>query len=130
MNKNSLEHELACYYRQIKKQLVCKSAKKKKLIAELKGSIVEYLEDHSDSTIKNIAEHFGSPADIADSYISSMEGDELGGNLHKSRRVFMIAVIAAFIIIAMFSVLCLVEYFENKKSAQGYDAVTVQYSLI
>ena len=78
MNKNSLEHELACYYRQIKKQLVCKSAKKKKLIAELKGSIVEYLEDHSDSTIKNIAEHFGSPADIADSYISSMEGDELG----------------------------------------------------
>ena len=51
MNKSSLEHELACYYRQIKKQLVCKSAKKKKH-CRAEGSIVEYLEDHSDSTIR------------------------------------------------------------------------------
>lgn len=125
MKNNRLELDLNFYYHEIKKQLVCKSSKKKKLIMELKGNIAEFLEDNPNSSINVITQHFGTPEDIADGYISSMEGGELGSNLQKSKWFRRIITMALLVIVAIVSLVCIIELLDNHNYAQSSEIVEV-----
>lgn len=75
MHKHNIKSELNNYYKQIRANLP-NSRQSVKMIHDLSNSINDYTENHSAYGMQDIIETFGSPEEIADSFISSLNSKE------------------------------------------------------
>ena len=72
---------LKLYYRQIRNNLYCSKKRKKRLLDELKTNIEESLEEKPNLTYGELLEIYGTPKEIADSYIESLDPEEYAEDL-------------------------------------------------
>ena len=100
MTRN-LNKELKKYYRDISKAL-SGSKEKKMIIAQIKSSVRQYIQDNSDATFNDITQKFGSPAEIVEQYFDDDVAKKLSAQLNKRRKTsFAIAVIAFIVLIVL-----------------------------
>ncbi len=108
--------ELKKYYSDISKALVCSRKEKTAFITELKSNIDEYLAKEPDTAIENIMEEFGTPLEIANSFI-----DNAGANVIKKKidikKYILLALAVALIIYLIFVVVSLIDVHTE---AHGY----------
>lgn len=71
------------YLKQVKKY--CPLSFRKKLITELKSDLLDFLNDHPDSTLENIYQHFGTPETFASEYILAMDNEQRQKLIHRSK---------------------------------------------
>lgn len=75
------------YLKQVKSHLTCPAALKKTFLEQLQGDVEEFLETAPNATLEELTQRFGSPSEMAHSYIDSLDGDELQKQLRKSKIV-------------------------------------------
>lgn len=103
MNKH-----LEAYYKEIYSLIVCEGKQKKAFIKELQSAVCEYTELNPACTIEDIRAVFGTPEEIAVSFIEN-------GSLTKVKRqinikkVIIAAVITALLIWFAFAVISLID---------------------
>lgn len=71
------EDDIKKYLYQTKMLLPLYKQPEKKLLRELSDSIETYLDKHPDASMDDIKKHFGTPLEIAQGYVDSMDIDEL-----------------------------------------------------
>ena len=71
------------YLKQVKKY--CPLSFRKKLITELKNDLLDFLENHPDSTLENIYQHFGTPETFASEYILAMDNEQRQELINRSK---------------------------------------------
>lgn len=87
MNKRNGNSDLAKYYKQIKLNLPY-SKQASSLINNLKFSIAEYTDKHPCYTIQEIIDIFGTPEEIVESFILSLNSAEYKKNISVKKIIF------------------------------------------
>ena len=77
---------LKLYYRQIRNNLYCSKKRKKRLLDELKTNVEESLEENPNLTYGELLEIYGTPKEIADSYIESLDPEEYAEDIRRIKR--------------------------------------------
>lgn len=91
---------LKLYYRQIRNNLYCSKKRKKRLLDELKTNIEESLEEKPNLTYEELLEIYGTPKEIADSYIESLDPEEYAEDIRRIKRKKWMFGIVFFSVIA------------------------------
>lgn len=114
---------LRSYFRSIRNHLTCSRKQKKQILSELKTNITTFLEEHPQTDFQMIQSHFGSPQQIASTYLSDLTDAEL---LHKLQiRKKVIAIIACLMAAILVIWLAVVGWAIVKEIiiADGYAAI-------
>ena len=92
---------LRSYFRSIRSCLTCPRKQKKQIIRELKTNVTAFLEENPKASFEVIASHFGSPQQIASTYLSDLTDAELLHKLHIRKKVITIiaGIMAAILVI-------------------------------
>ena len=97
MTRN-LNKELKKYYREISKAL-SGSKEKKIIVAQIKSSVRQYIQDNTDATFNNIVQKFGSPSEIVEQYYDDNVAKDLSAQLNKHKKIGLVMVIVFILII-------------------------------
>ncbi len=120
------EKELKKYFRAISGELYCPEKTKRRILATVKENVATYLEENSAATFEEIQKHFGTPRQIAASYVEEMETPELIAKLRVRRRIITVICVAvgiAVLIWAVAVVIALIDSF-NASGGTGYSYIT------
>lgn len=91
------EKALSEYYKAIKR--CCPKSIRKRLLADLKDSVWDYIENNEGATIENVEKHFGTPEQFASEYTASLDSDEQKKLIKKSKLTVIITVSVAICLI-------------------------------
>ena len=99
MSNNTVHGEAAAklFCKNTKSNINCPRKIKKDLILRIESSVYDYIESQPDASYDDITAQFGSPRELADSYISSLDSDEISKAIKKAKTI-KIAVIVTCII--------------------------------
>ena len=91
------------YLKQVRRALPCPAALKKQVLTGLGEDISRYIQEHPDADGQALAGVFGTPEQIAQTYIDTLSAEELAAALRKRSKIWR-AVIA---IVGACALLCL-----------------------
>lgn len=120
------EKELNKYLQNIRRELYCPGTAKRRILATVKENVATYLEENPAATFEEIQKHFGTPRQIAASYVEEMETPELMAKLRIRKRIITVICVAvglAVLIWAVAVVIALVDSF-NSTGGSGYSYIT------
>ena len=87
-----------------KSNLNCPRKIKKDLILRIESSVYDYIESRPDASYDDITTQFGSPRELADSYISSLDSDEISKAIKKAKTIKTAVIVTCIIaLIALFA---------------------------
>ncbi len=107
MNK-SLICQLDSYYKEITDYLICSKKEKSSFIKELKTDIDEFILSFPEAAYEDIISTFGTPREIADSFISLAKTEDIRKRLD-IRKLITGLLLAAFIIYLLFIIISLID---------------------
>ncbi len=121
MNKH-----LKAYYKEISSLMVCEGKLKKAFIKELKSAVNEYTELNPTCTIEDISAVFGTPEEIAFSFIENGSFTKVKKQLDV-KRVIIAAVITALIIWFAFAVISLIDVHQEAHGTLTEGMLIISY---
>lgn len=92
--------ELTQYYKSIQRLLPCTGVQKKRFMHDMIHSVNAYLLENPNVSFDAVASHFGTPQEIADTYIEEIPPLELRQKLKRKKQIVnIIAAVAASIVL-------------------------------
>lgn len=86
----SREKQIKKYCQSISWELYCPPTAKKRIMSAIRENIAAYLEENPDAAFEDIQKHFGTPRQIAASYIEELEMPELVRKLNVRRSILTV----------------------------------------
>lgn len=108
------------YYREVRSLLPGGFRRKRKLMKGLGDSLVRYLEDVEEADYSMIVRHFGTPAQIAVSYMEEMEPQEVLRELNVRKKIVSILVVSMTSIVLLWGVGVLISAVDFANSIGGH----------
>lgn len=94
-------NSLSGYYREIRSWLPCSRKQKEQILGRFRDSVQAYLDENPGADFEQIRSHFGTPEQIAGTYVEELGTAELLRSLRVRRRVLtIIAATAAFVLVS------------------------------
>ena len=121
----SIERDVELYIDKIKVNLICKKEEKNRIVSDIRESVYDFVENNDINDIKKVYSHFGTPEEIAKTYYSEKELEEIKKNAKKENYI-RYAIIAAFIIFVI-AVICTVAN-SNRLLKEKYS--TPKYGMV
>lgn len=91
---NSSDKQLRKYYHGVKKWLPGSGNQKKRVVDQIRNAVSLFMAEHPEADYTAIECHFGTPQEIAASYVVEMESKELLSDLQIRKKI--VGVIAVF----------------------------------
>ena len=87
-----------------KSNINCPRKIKKDLILRIESSVYDYIDGNPDASYNEIEAHFGSPRELANSYISSLDSEEICKAIKKAKTIKIAVIVTCIIaLIALFA---------------------------
>lgn len=118
------------YLREVNSWLPCRRKLKTKIVAEITSNVSLFVTENSNSGYNEIVARFGTPQQIASTYVDEMETTELLNDLRIKRKIVSTVIAGVFVLIVTWSVAMGMIYFEGHKNINGnlnYDGIEVTY---
>lgn len=115
----NIDREIRLYLKHIKLLLPAYSRPERKYLADLKNRIQDIVQEHPDISIKGIEDLLGTPLEISQSYIASLDPDVLLKRLSATRiikRIFILLIICAIILVSVFTSFLYKAYLDSKNT--------------
>lgn len=107
------------YLREIRGWLPCSGKWKRGILEKIEQSIAQFLSENPEASYEALAERFGSPRQIAATYVDDMGTAELLKDLRARRRVVQIVAAAAVTVVCLWTGLITVSYIGHLKDIGG-----------
>lgn len=104
----------------------CPFSFRKKLTADLRNSLSDFLDEHPECTMEDILLHFGCPEKFADEYIMTLDTAARQKLLHKEKSVKKIICLGVAIAVLVISIAAIVIVYENYTSVGSYYTDEIQ----
>lgn len=114
------ERQLRRYYRQIKSWIPCAYTQKKDMLNRIRHTVEVYVEDHPDVLFSEVQAHFGTPQQIAATYVEEMGTQELLYGLRVKKRIVRVLMFCAVIAIAIWLSTAIVATIDTINAQNGY----------
>lgn len=111
------------YLWKVRGWLPCSGKLKREIMARIKTVLNDYLNDHPDADFAELSHRFGTPKQVASSYVEDMDTEELLRNLRIRRRILGIVASTAFVVVALWVGTVTYVIIHNEKTAHGYIVV-------
>ena len=108
------------YLREIRRNLPCSIKMKNQLLAQLRGSIVNYLNEYPDADQAQIIQQFGTPEQIAASWLYEMDQKTLILQLCLKNRIAKTITACTVMIVLLFSATMGYLLYDNYCVDNGY----------
>lgn len=119
------EKKLKRYYKNIQRELVCSREAKRRILSDIAPNVVAYLSEHPETDLAAVENHFGTPRQIAASYVDSLGTQELLRKLKLRNRILLIVTVALVISVGAWLTALVIASIDAKNSARGYYEVFV-----
>ena len=96
---HATEKEIEKYLSEIRVSLVCSSKLKNEIISEIEGFVYDFAEHKEIRDISEIYEHFGTPEEMAKTYLSQADPKEIKRAVNV-RKVVVIGITVALLMLA------------------------------
>lgn len=120
-----LNVHLVRYLWKVRGELPGSRKQKKKILSRVESSVRDFVIENPGADYNAIVSRFGTPTQIAESNIAEMDTAELLGNLQIHRRIVVIILAAATLLVMVRFGFRLAAYLEYYKKVNGYAAVEV-----
>jgi len=97
--------ELHYYYNNILNLMPCNNKVKQRLLLEIKSNIEDFVNTNPECSFQNIIEHFGSPQDICDSFIETINAQEIRKKMKISKILKVVIILIATTILLFITIL-------------------------
>lgn len=97
------EAALRRYCAQVRKNLPCNRKQKKRILDEIRGSAMQWLEQNPDAPFSEFEKAFGSPASIAAAHLEQMEASEVLQKLSVRQKILRIVLAAVAVIVLLWA---------------------------
>ncbi len=114
-----IKKDIEKYLSQVKSYLPCRKADKTAILEDIRQAIFEFTENSGAETIDDIYKRFGTPEEIAKSYLSDTEPQNIKKAINV-RKVIIAAVVAALLIFLGFLIAVFLDL-----HGDGYGTFTV-----
>lgn len=113
------------YLWEVREELPGNRRQKKQILSRVEASVRDFVIENSGADYNAIVSRFGTPTQIAESNIAEMDTAELLGNLQIHRRIVVIILAAATLLVMVRFGFRLAAYLEYYKKVNGYAVVEV-----
>lgn len=115
------------YLREVKKRIHCSNSQKTEFLCQLEDEIVYYCEDHDNVDIVTLSNHFGTPEDVADDFLSELGINEVTtSNQIRKRLLYFVATIIILAII-LFAAVEIHSYYIQQQFLDSYFIESITY---
>ncbi len=118
---NELARDVKKYKRKIKANLLCGTKLSKQFLADLSDSIDNYIEENNITQLADVQNHFGSPEQIAQSFLAETDI----GVIRKKVRLKQIVLVALIAALLMWGVGVAVSAKKSCDQTGAYGVVTI-----
>lgn len=115
-----LNRDAKRYLREIRSWLPCAGRMKGKMLEEIRGRLNEFLLENSGADYSAIVERFGTPQQIAASYVNEAETGELLKKMRIRRKIVTVTFATAAILILICTALVTVELVSDAYKAKNF----------
>lgn len=119
---HATEKEIEKYLSEIRDSLVCSSKLKNEIISEIEGLLYDFAERKEIRDISEIYEHFGTPEEMAKTYLSQADPKTIR-NAIKFKKVVIVGVLFALLMLGIFYVSTFVDAHKSYESESEYNIV-------
>ncbi len=120
-----LNVHLMRYLWEVREELPGNRRQKKQILSRVESSVRDFVIENSGADYNAIVSRFGTTTQIAESNIAEMDTAELLGNLQIHRRIVVIILAAATLLVMVRFGFRLAAYLEYYKKVNGYAVVEV-----
>ena len=117
--------ELKKYYRQIKRWLPCGGKTKKRLMENIQSTVKEYLANNPEADFSAVQARFGTPQQIAASFIDEMDTAELLGKIRIRRRITSIITASVLLALLFWGTFLAIALADEISNSYGYDKTEI-----
>lgn len=82
------------YLEQVRSELKGADRRKKEVLQQIQTAVEDYAEEHPQCTYQELTQHFGTPEQIAESYVAEMDSHEVLHGLHVGKKIFFAILLA------------------------------------
>ena len=111
------------YLREIRGWLPCSGKWKRGILEKIEQSMAQFLSENPEASYEALAERFGSPRQIAATYVDEMGTDELLRDLRVRRRVVGMIAATAVAVVCLWTGLVTASYLDHVNGMNGYVVV-------
>ena len=108
------------YLWKVRGGLLCSGKLKREIMARIKTVLNDYLTEHPDADFAELSRRFGTPKQVASSYVENMDTEELLHNLRIRRRILGIVAGTALIVLMLWVGTVTYAIIHNERIAHGY----------
>lgn len=108
------------YLREVRRRLPCSGKLNHRVIQELETSLVTFQAENPNSDYNTLIARFGTPSQIAATYIEDMNTTELLKNIRLKRTIVKIVALTAIILILIWCLSTVWALYENRINRNGY----------
>lgn len=113
------------YCKAVKKELSCPGKIKKDLIIRLTPDLEMFTEENPNASLDDISAHFGSPKEVAESYLASLDEEELKKRINKAKRIWITVIAVCTAILLLFVAIYAYMVTENRRITPVYYEKTI-----
>lgn len=95
-NKNAFR-----YLKSLKKQILCPSSIRNKIISDFTENLAFFIDENPNASYEELVKHFGSPEEVSNSFLLSIDTDELTLRMEKTQKKKHIVLITCIIAILL-----------------------------
>ena len=86
------------YLQAVKRELHCSAAQKALFLQQMEDSISQYISDNPAASMADLTKEFGTPAEIAKSFLEEADSAVIGKSLRHGRKIFWAVLAVVFIV--------------------------------
>ena len=113
------------YLREIRNGLPCSRELKRKIIDEISSSVSRYLTKNPGGNYDEIVAKFGTPEQIASSYVNEMDSSELVHKLLIRKKIVRMVFAVAIVVVILWVGVVSISLLNEIKNADGYYDVSI-----
>ena len=109
-------HEKKEYYNAVKRNICCGSKNKSEFLDDFSDKLSDYIDENPKADIDELIKNFGSPEEIADSFMQTLDEDEIQKAVRKKKIIITIAVCCVILLAVAVTVTFFTQSYINSLS--------------
>ncbi len=121
------DRDVEKYLRDVRKLLHCPRAQRREFLRQLEANIYSYISENEVGNMEGVIKEFGSPEDIAQSFLDEIDTKLVRRSIRSSQRNACIA-LGILLVTSIFLVtICMIELIDHINFRDGYWVDTIGY---
>lgn len=123
----AIEKETEKYISDVSSKLLCSKKKKKEIIEDIRGAVLDFTEANGTEDIKEVYEHFGTPEEFAKAHLSELDPEQIKKKISAKKMIFWGIIIA----LAMIAFVLFYELIDSHNEIRGtFSEKTAEIAMV